>query len=101
MQTLRVAYGDAATVSYTLTNPTINLSGSPTPTIEVDVVDVETGAVRTTIPCTILNAAAGSIYFSLEDASNVRSMNTMLFRVTIGTELKTIPANSEQGLWVY
>lgn len=102
MQTIRVALNDVYNYSYTLTSPTINLSAlSPTPTVEVDVIDVETGVVKTTIPCTVVAPTSGVVSFSLEDATGLRSMNRLIFHVYSGQNVQTIPAAGEQGLWVY
>lgn len=101
MQTIRVALGDAYSINYTLTSPTINLATlSPTPTVEVDVID-PSGNVYTTIPCVVITPASGIVSFSLEDATGVRNMYKLLFRIYSGQNLQTIPASGEQGLWVY
>jgi hypothetical protein len=102
LQTIRVAYGDINTINYTLTSPTINLYLlSPTPTVEVDVIDMIDGTVRATIPCTVVAPTSGIVSFNMEDATGLRSMNKLLFRITAGQNLQTIPTASEQGLWVY
>lgn len=101
MQTIRVALNDIRTYDYTLTSPTINLSVlSPTPTVEVDVVDMD-GNVYTTVPCAVLAPTSGIVSFSLEDMTSVRNMYRLLFRVYCGQNIQTIPAAGEQGLWVY
>jgi hypothetical protein len=98
VSTIRVALGDSFNYNYALTGPT-TLYVSPTPSVEVDVIDVSDGTVRATIPCTITGPL--NVTFPLEDATGVRSMNTLVFRVTIGSTVQTYPTIGEQGLLVF
>jgi hypothetical protein len=98
VSTIRVALGDSFNYNYALTGPT-TLYVSPTPSVEVDVIDAADGTVKATIPCTITGAL--NVTFPLEDATSVRSMNTLVFRVTTAASVQTYPTNGEQGLLVF
>jgi hypothetical protein len=105
MQTIRVAQNDVYNISYTLTNPTINLwtAATPaTPSVDLDIIDIDTKEVLTTIPCTVTAPTTGVIRFSTEDfASLDKKMYLAQFRIMIGTTLQSIPKDSEQAVWVY
>ena len=103
LSTIRVCVGDTFTQYYTLVSPSgvaVNLT-SATP--EVDVINVDTGEVVTTIECAVVApTTTGVVSFSVEDATGVAGMYTLRFRViNVAGLVTTYPVNGiEQGLLV-
>lgn len=103
METIRVALNDTFLQTYTLVSPSgsvIDLTGA---TIEVAVLDVDTGEELTTIECTLVSpTTTGIVSFSVEDVASEKGIYKIQFRMTNtdGT-VTTYPSEGEQALLVY
>lgn len=102
MSTIRCSVGDTFTQYYTLVSPSgaaVNLT-SATP--YVDVINVDTGEVFTSIDCAcVAPTTTGVVSFSVEDAATTQGMYVLKFRVTdVSGLVTTYPVNSDQGFLV-
>jgi hypothetical protein len=101
MITIRVAKDDVYVGSYTLTEWLGSMS-APTPTIECDVIDIDTGNIIDTVTCTITDASLKIVSYTIDETvTGVQRMCKLLFRVTSPTARMTLPSAGEQGFWVY
>lgn len=103
LSTIRVNVGDTFTQYYTLVSPSGAVVNLTSATPEVDVIDVGTGDILTTIECACVSpTTTGVLSFSVEDATSVPGMYILRFRVTdVLGEVKTYPVNGmEQGFLV-
>lgn len=102
MNTIRVNVGDTFNQYYTLLSPSGAIANLTSATIGVDVVNVDTGEVVTSIDCAVVAPTSnGVVSFSVEDATSVAGMYILKFRVTdvLGL-MKTYPVNTDQGFLV-
>ena len=102
LSTIRVNVGDTFLQYYTLISPSGVVVDLASATIGVDVYDVSTGELFTSIDCAVVApTSAGVVSFSVEDAATTQGMYILKFRVTdILGLMKTYPVNTDQGFLV-
>lgn len=105
METIRVALNDTFQQTYELVSPSgVDVQLTTAATVEVAVLNVDTGAEITMISATLVSSPTPSnvVGFSVEDATITAGMYKIQFKITnVDGTVTTYPVEGEQGFLVY